>query len=239
MKNEMNGRRFLRGALALAMMGGMCVATVQAQDQKPDGQPPRERRPDGQRPPEGGQRPEGGFPRPQGGFQRGNFQPGMGVDLKLTEEQRQAVQAASQESREEMRTISEKMREARRALQEATIAEKSDAEVIKQKAAEVGKAEGEMALVNAKILAKVRPKLTGEQLEKLKNAPSVMVLFASPGQGEFRGQPDGARRPGQGDGVRRPGQGDGEYRRPRTGASDTPVQPQRPPAAPDAPKPPQ
>ena len=64
------------------------------------------------------------------------------------------------------------MRATRRDLQEAIHAEKVDEQVIRAKAAEIGKLEGDLAVIRAKAFAKLRPTLTPEQLARMKNMPS-------------------------------------------------------------------
>ena len=60
------------------------------------------------------------------------------------------------------------MRAARQELQEAIHAEKIDEQVIRDKAADVGKIEGNLAVIRAKAFAKIRPSLTPEQLARMK-----------------------------------------------------------------------
>ena len=54
----------------------------------------------------------------------------------------------------------------------AIVAEKMDEAVIRAKALEVGRAEGEVAVLRAKAAAKIKPALTAGQVEKLKNPPA-------------------------------------------------------------------
>lgn len=178
---------------------------------------------DGERGPQ--RRPGGDQLGPRGGFGGGGGM--MFNDPSFTEEQRTAVREATEAVGNEMREVMERMGKARRDLQEATYAEKLDQDLIRKHAAEVGKAEGEMSIVRATIFAKIRPKLTAEQIERMKN----------PFQGgQFRGpRPDGDRPPGarpEGDQPRRrAGTGDdGNLRRPRPDgkAQPMPDQPRRP-----------
>ena len=151
---------------------------------------------------------------PPGQFQR----PGMGAPVpNMTDEQREAFRTASEPFMEEMRELNQKMMETRRALQEAIYAEKPDIEAVEKKAAEVGRLQASMTLIQAKIFAKVRPKLTGEQIEQMKNMPPMGPMQGRMGgPGQFRpgqdGRPQGAP---EGQEFRRPrGGGDAPTRRP-------------------------
>lgn len=92
---------------------------------------------------------------------RGGF--GLGPDA--TDEQRTAYQQYIQE----ISTLNEKVATARTELSEAVFAEKVDEAQIKQKAAALAKAEEEQALGQARAFAKIRSKLTSEQIERIKN----------------------------------------------------------------------
>ncbi|MBI5774062.1 MAG: periplasmic heavy metal sensor [Verrucomicrobia bacterium] len=193
--------------------------------------PPRPPRPDQaerERSPQrrpGGDQP--GQPGGQFGGQRGGgFGGGMMFnDPSLTEEQRTAIREATESIGDEMREVMERMGKTRRDLQEAIYAEKVDQDLIRKRAAEVGKAEGEMSIVRATIFAKIRPKLTAEQIERMKNPQPF-------GGGQFRGQrPDGDRPPGarpDGDQPGRRPEADQPRRRPGTGDQPAPDRPRRP-----------
>ena len=174
--------------------------------EKRDDAPPR---PNGQRPPGVGVRDPGS----PDGQRPGQFQ-GRGADFMatLTEEQREVVREAFQANGEKMRELGEQLMAARKTMQEAVWAEKLDADLIRKKAEEMGKIEGEFAVLRAQGFAKLRPLLSAEQLEKIKASP----MFGG-GQGMFQGRPrgdapEGGPRP-QGE-VRRPGGGDRGERKP-------------------------
>lgn len=168
-----------------------------------DGERPAGAPRDGERP-QGAQR-EGGF-RGGGGF--GGFQP-----IELTEDQREAVREVMEEHRDDTTVLGEKMRDARKAYNDAVLADKADQNKIKASAKEVANIQAEQMIVQAKIFAKIRPKLTAAQLEQIKNSPAgIMMLGGMGGPGMGRpgfGGPGGQRPDGQG--VRP----EGESRRPR------------------------
>src|SRR6185295_12841578 len=83
--------------------------------------------------------------RPPGNFQRPGPQ-----DPSLSEDQRTALRETMEASRKEAGPLEEKMRAARRELQEAIHAEKVDEPAIREKAAAVGKLEGDLAVIRAK-----------------------------------------------------------------------------------------
>lgn len=65
--------------------------------------------------------------------------------------------------------MTEELRAARKDLEDLVFAEKPDAAATKSKAAEIGRIEGEIAGFRAKMIASIRPKLTADQLARLKN----------------------------------------------------------------------
>ncbi|MBI3853422.1 MAG: Spy/CpxP family protein refolding chaperone [Verrucomicrobia bacterium] len=140
-------------------------------------QPP----PDGPAGPDRPRRPEG---------------PRRGIpDPSLSEEQRTAIREAMEASRKDAAPLEEKMRAARKDLQEAIHAEKIDEQVIRAKAADVGKLEGDLAVIRAKAFAKIRPSLSREQIARMKNMPSG---FDRPRPPFADGRPGGPRPRGEG-----------------------------------------
>ena len=208
-------------AVALLLTAG----SVPAQDQpkrperdRPDRPSPEAQRPD--RPPverPGERRPEGG-PRPE--------------PLNLNDEQREVWRNAMESHREDMMQLGEKMRDARRALQEAMFAEKQNSEKVKSAAKEVAELQAEMTVIQAKAFAALRPKLTGEQVERLKNMPPEFLMRAVGGPGG-PGGPD-FRAPGTPrDPNFKPGD---EPRRPRGDAPENPPRESRRPRPESEPK---
>ena len=184
------------------------------QKEEPAKRPPagefrKDQRPaqDGQRPPADGQRPPAdGQRQPQEGFRgRDPF-----ASLNLTEEQRTAIREAFQATAEQSRELGEKMMAARKSLQDAIWAEKLDTALIRKRAEELAKVEGESAVLRAQGIAKIRPLLKADQIEQLKNSPPFGMGRPS-GFGE--GQPGGGRPPREGD-APAPGRPQGGERKP-------------------------
>ena len=117
----------------------------------------------------------------------GRFTPGyerlMGV---LTEEQRASMRTAMEEQREKVRGLEEKLREARREMLEAGLTKKFDEDAVRAKALETAKLEAEMTVLRVKAFSQMRPPLSADQIEKIKNAPPL--------RGENRDEPP-RRRP--------------------------------------------
>jgi Spy/CpxP family protein refolding chaperone len=208
------------GCLAIAHVAG-------AQQQRSDPPP-------GQRPPPDGARGQGGdFRGPRGDGNprgdapgRGQFAPGM-AELNLDDEQRKAFRGMMESLRDHARDNGEKLMKARRELNEAIYADKVDSDAIQKKAVEMGKLEGESAVMRAEAFGKLRYKLSPEQIEKIRKNPFLLGggMMGSPGQpgqpGQFGqyGQP----RPGGGD-FRRPG-GDQPPGAPRPDGAERPRRP--------------
>ena len=110
----------------------------------------------------------------------------------------------------------------RRELDQALFGEKLDEELVRKKSLELAEVDLERSLIRARAFAKIRPSLSPEQLERLKEMRSEMGRGPQGGQGgEFRGPPDGVR-----PGGRRP-QGP-----PQAEGGDDVLPPPRPTAAP-------
>ena len=115
------------------------------------------------------------------------------LERVLSDEQRASLREAMGKNRDRTSELEEKVRDARKDLFQASIAEKFNEDVIRQKALEVGKLEAEQTVLRAKALSEMKPPLSSEQLEKLKNPPPFEP-------GEFRremreDQRQGDRRP--------------------------------------------
>jgi Spy/CpxP family protein refolding chaperone len=106
----------------------------------------------------------------------------MGV---LTEEQRASLRIVMEEQREKVRDLEEKARDARKEVFEAGLAEKFDEAVVRQKATEVAKVDAELIVLRVKAFSQMRPPLSAEQVQKLKNL--------TPGAAENRPGPDRSR----------------------------------------------
>ena len=190
--------------------------------------PPAPRRP--------GQGDDGQGPGPrgprfqQGQFRPGGFQPGRGggvpLEAVLTEEQREKFGEEMLAQREKSGQLNpdEKFMKLRRELDQALFGEKLDEELVRKKSAELAAVDLERSLIRARAFAKIRPSLSEEQLERLKQMRAEMGRGPQGGQGgEFRGPPDGVR-----PGGRRP-----QGRPPGDDGDDVlPPPAPRPPAAP-------
>jgi CHASE1-domain containing sensor protein len=84
----------------------------------------------------------------------------------------------------------------RRELDEALFGEKLDEGLVRRKTAELSELDAERSLIRARAFAKVRPTLTEEQLERLKNMRAETGRMNRPGEGGFR-QPQVQPRPGR------------------------------------------
>jgi len=173
---KMNSRSTgLAVALLATAFGGALIATAQPQPEAPAQRPPPQR-----------EFRRGGGPPPEGA--------GWGVQIGrvLTDEQRASWREIMQAQQDKTRELMENMRAARKALIEASLAEKFDEAAIRKEAEAIGKAEAELAVLRAKALSEIKPPLTPEQREKLKNPP---LPEPGPGQG---GRPlRGPRGPGE------------------------------------------
>jgi Spy/CpxP family protein refolding chaperone len=139
-----------------AAVGGALIATAQPEPEAPPptAPPPRAFR-------------AGGGPMAEA--------PGLGPQVVrvLTEEQRASWREIMQAQQEKTRQLMEKIRDARKAILEASLAEPFDESAIRKQAEVIGKAEADLAVLRAKALAEIKPPLTAEQREKLKNPPAL------------------------------------------------------------------
>jgi len=103
----------------------------------------------------------------------------------LTDEQRASLREAMEDQREKVRDLEEKLRDARKEIFESGLTGKFDEDAVRAKAMTAAKLEAEMTVLRARAFSKLNPPLSGEQIEKIKNA--------APGLGEGREQP--RRRP--------------------------------------------
>ena len=166
-------RKILTATLAALLSGSLLAPAQTAPKEKSEARPVPPR--------------EGGFQqRLQAIVGRGDF-----AALRvLTEEQRESFRQAMESQREQMRPFEEKLRDARKEMIAAGLAEKFDEDAVRKKALEVGKLEAELSVLRAKALTKVKPALSAEQIEQIKNPPPF-------NPGEFRG-------PNRGDAPARP-----------------------------------
>jgi len=121
---------------------------------------------------------------PGGPFGMGGF-PLRGLDL--TDAQREQVKAIMESHRDEQKAAGDKMMAARKALHEAIAAETFNEAAIRAAAGEVGAAEADAAVLQAKIHGEVFAILTPEQVKKAKELRSEMENRMKEGRGRGRG----------------------------------------------------
>jgi Spy/CpxP family protein refolding chaperone len=101
----------------------------------------------------------------------GRFSQGFEQVLSvLTDEQRASMREAMVADREKIRDLEQKIRESRKELFELGLREKFDEAAVREKAAEAAKLDTEMTILRVKAISKIRPPLTAEQIEKIKNS---------------------------------------------------------------------
>ena len=89
----------------------------------------------------------------------------------LTEKQHISLREAMEAQRDQMRDFEEKLRDARKEMVQARFVQKFDEDALRQKALEAGRLDAELTVLRAKALSKMKPPLSPDQIEKLKNPP--------------------------------------------------------------------
>jgi Spy/CpxP family protein refolding chaperone len=97
----------------------------------------------------------------------GGFERVFGV---LTEEQRTSFRQAMEGEREKVRELEQKSAEARRELMESALVDNFDEARVRGKLNTLMKVDADLTMIRIKALSKIEPKLTAEQLQKLRNA---------------------------------------------------------------------
>lgn len=97
----------------------------------------------------------------------------------LDDQQQQVLREALQKNGDQLRALGEKLRGAQKELVEATVAEKYDEKVVREKAEAVAKIQVEMIVLRSKALAAVAPTLKPEQKENLINSRMSTFLLTS------------------------------------------------------------
>jgi len=87
----------------------------------------------------------------------------------LTDDQRQSLRAALEPQRDKISPLEEKMRESRRAMLDAAAGGKFDEDLVRQSAQASAGAEAELTVIYARALSQMRPPLTAQQLQELKD----------------------------------------------------------------------
>ena len=181
--------------ISLAALSASLVDPVSLVAAEGEAPPPRRPAPGGEGQGQGqGPGPRG--PRLQQG-QPGGFQPGRGGGMQfesvLTEEQRAKFGEEMSAQRDKTRQLNEKFMKLRRELDQALFGEKLDEDLVRKKSAELAEVEVERSLVRARAFAKIRPMLSEDQLQRIREMRPEMGRGPQGGQGEFRGPPDGVR----------------------------------------------
>ena len=156
---------------------------------------------------------------------------GFPIESVLDEEQRAEFRREMQVHREELRDLEQRAARLRREYDEALFAEKLDEKLVREKSVALAEIDTDRALIRARAFAKVRPSLSEEQLERLKNLRADIQRDMRPKPGVLRGPRDGEvqfdNRP---DRPRRP-------RPPQEDDRGTGLPPPAPPEPPPAPAP--
>ena len=157
-------------ALGCVLLGSAGLAWAQA-----DTEPRPMRRP--------AQGDENGRPMMPGGFSQ--FGPGLarffGV---LTPDQRASLREAIEDQRAQAGDLEQQLHAARVDLFMATVAEKFDEDAVRQKSAALAKLEAKRNFLFAKAVSQMRPRLTDEQIDKIKNPGPI-----EPGEGQAPPRP--------------------------------------------------
>jgi len=105
----------------------------------------------------------------------------------LTDEQRASMREAMVADREKIRELEQKIRESRKELFDLGLREKFDEAAVREKANAVAKLDAEMTVLRVKAISRIRPPLTAEQIEKIKNS-------SGPEMGDRQPEPPRRRR---------------------------------------------
>jgi Spy/CpxP family protein refolding chaperone len=108
-------------------------------------------------------------------------------ELGLTDAQHEQVKAIMESHRDEQKAVGDKMQAARKALHAAITAETFNEAAIRAAAVEIGAAEGDAAVLQAKIHGEVIVILTPEQVKKAKELRAEMENRMKDGRGRGRG----------------------------------------------------
>ena len=140
---------------------------------------------------------EPGGPRGQrfGQMQLRGGMGGLPIESVLDDGQRAEFRQAMNGQRDKLRELEEKNMKLRRQLDEAMLAKELDEKEVRRLSLALSEIEADRAVMRARAFAKVRPSLTEEQLERLKNLRADMGPGMRPGEGGFRPIPQRQFRP--------------------------------------------
>jgi hypothetical protein len=120
-------------------------------------------------------RPPAGSPP---GIQPGRFAPQL--ERVLTADQRASLREMMLDQRERTQELEQRLREARRNLMQASLSPRFEEDVVRRTALEAGWLEGELAVLRGRALSRVKPPLSAEQMERIKNPPPMAAGEARP-----------------------------------------------------------
>lgn len=116
-------------------------------------------------------RPEQAGPRGRGGFAR-----------ILTDEQREQVRQMMLEHREELRNLDQRVQRLQREIEQEVFARQPNEDALRDKAQSLAQAEAERTLFRARVIARIRPTLTNDQVEQLKRVWAAVPRMGRPGR---------------------------------------------------------
>ncbi len=93
----------------------------------------------------------------------------------LTDEQRASMRQAMEADRGKIRDLELKIRDARKELFELGLREKFDEVTVREKANAAAKLDTEMTVLRVKAISQIRPPLSAEQIEKVKNSARAQM----------------------------------------------------------------
>jgi Spy/CpxP family protein refolding chaperone len=141
---------------------------------------------DGNQPPQGPRGLRGPGPGGPMGERRGPGGPGfLFPGIELTDAQREQVKSITESHRDELQAVGTRLRDAHRAFAEATRATTPDEAAVRARAADVGNAMADEALLRGRIQAQVFAILTAEQQQQVNQRRSQMEQRLR-GRGERR-----------------------------------------------------
>lgn len=101
----------------------------------------------------------------------GRFAPGFERVLSvLTEDQRASMREAMAADREKIRDLEIKIRDYRRELFELGLRDKFNESAVREKAMAAAKLDGEMTVLRVKAFSQIKPPLSAEQIQKIKDS---------------------------------------------------------------------
>ena len=100
--------------------------------------------------------------------------PMFGQRLGLTDAQKDQIKSIAESHKEEWKTIADRARTAHEALEDAVTADAIDEGLIRQRSAEVGAVEADMAVARAHTFAEFAQILTADQKAQLKTMQAEM-----------------------------------------------------------------